>query len=366
MINILPRERIESALRHIEPDRTPIFEYVLLSPIADELLGRQSIDYAGDPDASRWFSFTSEFGWEKAVRQYAIDRVELAFRLDHDMMYVVPCPISTATLPDNSHDSSLQKEEDDPVQRVIQRNTFYERSNNLRSDESFLVYLYIKEELEKRDMDLPILAPACEHGVWTDTDLMQTMLLEPNVAHKHFSLATDRALKLIDQYIKYGIDQISVGGDIAGNRLIISPESYREFIVPEIRILSDYLHDNNKWAVNASDGNLWEIMDDFLIGCGVDGYLEIDMKAGMDLKRLKMAFGDQITFYGNMDCGNILSYSTPEEISQLTIQCIKDGYKGGGHIFCASNAITGSIPIRNYLAMVNAYRNYFGLSELKL
>ena len=41
-----PRQRIEAALRHQEPDRTPVFEYVLLSPIADQLLGRP---YGGDP-----------------------------------------------------------------------------------------------------------------------------------------------------------------------------------------------------------------------------------------------------------------------------------------------------------------------------
>ena len=48
--------------------------------------------------------------------------------------------------------------------------------------------------MQQRSADLPILAPAYVHGVWTDTDLMETMLLAPNVAHRHFSLATERAL----------------------------------------------------------------------------------------------------------------------------------------------------------------------------
>ena len=34
------RERIETALAHKQPDRTPVFEYVLLSPRADEILKR--------------------------------------------------------------------------------------------------------------------------------------------------------------------------------------------------------------------------------------------------------------------------------------------------------------------------------------
>ena len=51
------RERIEAALNHREPDRTPVFEYVLLSPVADQLLGRL---YAGDP--ANWSAMVREKG----------------------------------------------------------------------------------------------------------------------------------------------------------------------------------------------------------------------------------------------------------------------------------------------------------------
>ena len=37
--------RIEKAFRHEEPDRTPSFEYVLLSPIADLALGGKFYDF---------------------------------------------------------------------------------------------------------------------------------------------------------------------------------------------------------------------------------------------------------------------------------------------------------------------------------
>ena len=83
------RERIEAALGHRQPDRTPIFEYVLRSPRADELLGR---DYAADP--LHWNTAVAEKGWESAVRQNAVDQLDLAMLLGHDMMYVVPNPIS--------------------------------------------------------------------------------------------------------------------------------------------------------------------------------------------------------------------------------------------------------------------------------
>lgn len=359
------RKRVEAALKHQEPDRTPFFEYVLLSPVADIFLGRRFEDYAGDMDG--WLSMVKELGWENAVRQYAIDRVELAQKLGHDLLYVVPCPGPLASSQKDNPCALIymeEEEEDDPVERIIRRNSRFERTPTNLSDDSYIVYSFIKEELKKRELDIPILAPAYVHGVWTDVDLMQTMIMEPEIAHKHFTLATKRAMEYIDKYISLDLDQIGIGGDFAGNRLLISPQAYRQFIVPEVRALSQYIHKAGKWAVNASDGNLWEVMDDFLTGCEVDAYLEIDMNAGMDLKRLKAEYGDRYTLYGNMDCGNILTYSTPEDIRRYTVECIEAGMGNGGHAFCASNAITGSIPFKNYLAMVQGYREYFALPEI--
>lgn len=359
--NMTSRERIEAALRHETPDRTPIFEYVLLPPIADYVLGRPFVEYAGGN--RDWQRFSREAGWEAAVSQYAIDRLEIAERLGHDMLYVVPNPRPPAEKPKPNNAKPLP---DDPVERVRLRVASAEESLTAFHDDRFLVYECLKEEMARRDLDLPILVPAYAHGIWTDVDLMQTMLLEPEIARRHFRIATERTLLLIEKYIALGMEQIGVGGDFAGNRPLISPQAYREFIVPEVKILSRRIHKAGRWAVNASDGDLWSVIADFLIGCEVDGYLEIDMSAGMDMRRLKESYGDRITLYGNMDCGNILSFGTPEEIRRQTRECVEAGWGNGGHIFCASNAITESVPAANYLAMVNEYRDMFGLPNMSL
>ncbi len=345
------RERVTAALQHRTPDRTPVFEYVLLSPVADQLLGRP---YAADP--ANWEGFVAARGWAGAVRQSAIDRVELAARLGHDMLYVYPPPPE----PSRSAVAEPELEPDDPVERLRRRN---ERAAAAPppGDRDMLIYALVREEMHARGMDLPILAPAYAHGVWTDVDLMQTMLLAPDVAHAHFALATRRALALVERYLALGIEQIGVGGDFAGNRLIISPDLYRRFIVPEVRIVSRRIHAGGAYAVNASDGNLWPVIDDFLLATEVD--LEIDMHAGMDMAKLKASHGHRITLYGNLDCGNTLSFGTPEAVRAHTLACLEAGWGNGGHILCASNAIAASVPLANYLAVVNAYRDMFGLPE---
>lgn len=361
------RSRIEAAFKHQEPDRTPIFEYVLIGARAGDILGRPLIDYSEDMDG--WLSFAEEEGFEKAVRSYARDRVEIAFRLGHDMLYVCPNPIPGS---DYVYDPLSQLDEhfdlediSDPVVRLRERNSRVENEliKPLPQD-SYLVFRYLKEEMNKIGLDLPIFAPAYFHGIWNDVDLMQALLLAPETAHTHFSLATQRALSIIDDYHELGIEMIGIGGDFAGNTPLISPEAYKTFIVPEVRILADYIRSLGKLSINATDGNLWSVIDDFLINCGVDGYMEIDYGAGMDLGKLKKEFGGKITFLGNMDCGNILSFSSPDEIRRITHEILDAGYGDGGHIFSASNAITPSIPLENYMAMVNAYREYFSLPEI--
>ncbi|NQT52670.1 hypothetical protein HQ576_11490, partial [bacterium] len=188
----------------------------------------------------------------------------------------------------------------------------------------------------------------------------------PDVAHGHFAQCTRSALASIEAYLELGIELIGVGGDFAGTRPLISPEAYRTFIVPEVRTCSRRIHAAGAWAVNASDGDLWEVIDDFLTGCEVDGYLEIDLHAGMDLRRLKERYGDRVTLLGNLDCGNTLSFGSTDDVRRHTIECLEAGMGRGGHILCASNAITASVSLENYLALVGAYRDFFGLPPLVL
>ena len=352
------RQRITCALEHREPDRTPLFEYVLLSPLADFFLGHV---HAGDPD--NWAQLEAKLGWHQAVRQYAIDMLDLATRLDHDMLYVIPNWTANTGRPTATDD---KQPPDDPVECLQLRNQEQANSPAGLSDERLLIYNDLREEMCRRELDLPILAPAYTHGIWTDIDLMQTMLLDPEVAHEHFRLATRQALAMTERYLELGIDQIGVGGDIAGNDPLISPVMYHTFIMPEVRQVVRRIHKAGAWAVTASDGNLWSIIDDWLLGCEVDGYLEIDYHAGMDLALLKPRFGQRVTFYGNMDPGLTLSFASPDEVRQATITCLQAGWGQGGHVFCSSNAITASVPPANYLVMLTAYRDFFGLEPLVL
>lgn len=351
------RQRVEAALRHQSVDRTPVFEYVLLSPVADQILDRP---LALSPEV--WNSLVAEVGVEAAARRIALDALDLAQTLGHDLLYVCPNPRARDRLSAGTHATEMNLA--DPVEALQRRNAAHEAAPALFSDEQLLAYTALFEEMRRRELDLPVLAPAYGHGVWTDVTLMQAMLLDPAGAHTHFCLATRDSVAHVRQYAALGIDMVGVGGDFAGTVPIISPTAYREFIMPEVRAVSRAAHAAGCWSANASDGNLWPVINDYLLGCEVDGYLEIDMHAGMDLGTLKERYGARITLIGNLDCGNILSFGTPADVRRHTLDCLEAGWGNGGHILCASNAITAAVSARNYLAIVRAYRERFALPPL--
>ncbi len=355
------RERIDRVMRHEQADRTPIFEYVFSKTVPEALLGRRYYNY--DYDTDEWDARVAEVGIEAALKQYVADRLDLCELLGHDMLYVIPNPGwgEGRAFPDRQvYDA------DDPVECLIARNERWrwEQDANPTDPTRFLVYDLLVEEMARRGLAPDLFAPCYCHGASTDAVLLQSMLLDEEATREHYALCTRDALRYVAEYAKRGVRHIGVGGDFSGNRPIISPECYRKYIVPEVRKNAEAAHAVGAWAVNASDGDLWPVIDDFLIGCGADAYMEIDARAGMDLRRLKALYGDRVTLYGNIDCGAALSYDSPDALRALTLRCLEDGAGNGGHIFTASNAITSTIPVVNYLAMVNAYRAYFGLPEV--
>jgi hypothetical protein len=212
------KNRIEKVFQHEAPDRTPFFEYCLNSKeITRRVLGR-------DASYLIWEACVKEKGWENAVRQVAVDRLDIAEFFGHDMMYVVRNPGP----PVDARPTNVQDEEiDDPVEKVARRNKAKREAGVNFSEDGFLVYKLMNDEMEKRGIDIPILVPAYMHGVWTDIDLMQAMVLEPDVAKEHFKIATEHASALIDRYLDLKIKLIGIGGDFAGNAPLISPDCYR-------------------------------------------------------------------------------------------------------------------------------------------
>jgi uroporphyrinogen-III decarboxylase len=70
----------------------------------------------------------------------------------------------------------------------------------------------------------------------------------------------------------------------------------------------------------------------------------------MDLKQLKVDYGDRITLVGGLDL-RILEAGTPEETRRFGAYLLET-LGPTGYIYCSSNSITPNMKPENYRAMI--------------
>lgn len=80
--------------------------------------------------------------------------------------------------------------------------------------------------------------------------------------------------------------------------------------------------------------------------------------AGMDIGDAKAKFGDKVCLLGNVSCAFSLVTGTVEEVRQETKEVIRKAGKGGGLICMSSNSIHSGVKPENYVAIVEAIREY--------
>ncbi len=231
------------------------------------------------------------------------------------------------------------------------------------ADDSLLVWRAVRRMADEEGLNLAFFAAAYTVGAATlPPYLFEWFIRDREALHRYYerNALVGRDLGLI--LAQEGADIVALGGDLACDHgPVISPADYREFIMPGVRLQSRALHEVGAFTTNASDGNLWPILHDFLIGAEVDGFEEIDIVAGMDMARLKAELGDRITFIGNMDIRHLLTSGTVEQAREATFRCLDAGRPNGGHILMSSNCIHESVKTELFMAYVEAYREYFGL-----
>jgi uroporphyrinogen decarboxylase len=81
--------------------------------------------------------------------------------------------------------------------------------------------------------------------------------------------------------------------------------------------------------------------------------------AGMDTKRLKREFGDDIVFWGGgCDSQRILPFGSPWEVTDEVKRRVDDLAPGGGFVFAPIHNIQVDVPPENIVAMFEAAREH--------
>jgi uroporphyrinogen decarboxylase len=189
-------------------------------------------------------------------------------------------------------------------------------------------------------------------------NLMLKMFDDPDFVHRIAGLTFDYNVRLLELLVEAGLDVLIIEDDIADKNFpLISPAQFKEFINPYNRRLVELAHGKGLKVVRHSDGNLWPLLD-VLIDSGYDGLNPLEPQAGMDLKRVKEYCGDRLCLLGNIDCIDLLTSGSPEEVKAAVRQAIRDAGQGGGLIVCSSNSLHPGVDPENCRAMFEAVHEY--------
>ncbi|MCL2362989.1 MAG: hypothetical protein FWC73_14405 [Defluviitaleaceae bacterium] len=154
---------------------------------------------------------------------------------------------------------------------------------------------------------------------------------EPDNLKKFVNLLADMNIEIIRRYAEFGVDGI-INCDDWGlqNRLMISPDSWREIWKPAYKRVYDAAHAAGLDTWLHSCGYILDIMED-LIEIGLD-VIDMDQQMNMGLDNLQK-FTGRITFFAPVDIQAVMPNGNPEEIKAYCRKMSEYlGTKAGGLI----------------------------------
>jgi hypothetical protein len=378
-----PRERVQAAFEKRETDKVPIGHISSSAEVASALLGRDAHVGGGK---QQWREAAAHWQGEAAHQEFLErsfqDALDLARVLDNDLVRVSYWRYDrkpTRRIDDYTFLYETGPEEDwrvlryDPASEECQilparpqaRLTLDDLARQVEAGERALADYRLGEgsfAFEVRAQRLLGREYAFRVGAvglgipLTDTDVwLEAMLLRPDVVERLFDLQVEHARRNVAFLAPLGFRYFFGGLDFAGNdRTMYSPRLFHELLLPRIARITEICHGAGGYHLFASDGDLWSVADDLFGPLGVDGYYEIDRRAGMDLGRLRSRF-PHLTCMGNISSHTVHRGSRAEVVAEA-LSCLEEAKRSRGIIVGTSNAFVPGTPIGNVRALLGTIR----------
>jgi uroporphyrinogen decarboxylase len=223
-------------------------------------------------------------------------------------------------------------------------------------DEARFRQVAILRELAPKDLMLVVNGGGILGADYSE-EFCEWMFDEPEIidgiANKRLSDGVETARRFRD----LGAEAVISPSDIADNSgPFFSPPQMDRWIYPFLKHWSDALRAMDLFSILHSDGNLMPYVDQ-LADSGIDALQAIDPVAGMDIVATKAKVAGRLCLCGNVDCGMLLM-GTPEKVFDATRELLLACKPGGGFVLGASNAVQPEVPVANYRAMIEAWKEY--------
>ena len=181
------------------------------------------------------------------------------------------------------------------------------------------------------------------------------MVANPDLAFEIMRHVADFYIGLLDGVmtnVGERTDLIWTSDDIAHQHgMLISLRLWRELIAPHHERLNRRIHELGTRVMYHSCGAIRPFIPD-LIGIGTDVLDVLQFSADqMDPREIKAEFGERLCFHGGMDVQSTLPFGTEDEVRQVVRERINVLGCGGGYILAPTHNVQVDTPPANIVAM---------------
>jgi len=374
---MLPKERVAAIFEHEPTDRVPIYMGSFSSRIASDVLGRPNACVGGGVNqfyesCAWWEGDEAHAAFEERCFQDAMD---LPTALDLD--YVRPAYWRLREKPTRRIDAlTFLYGDPDGAYRVMRfdpETELYQIIDQRPTPHTTIEG--IEQRVEAMEKSLPDYQPTeaiaadwqramAVHGEaravqagWVGVGVprepvwLEATALRPDLVARYLDVCAERACRNAAVLGGLGACYAHGGGDFAGNTgPLYSPRAFHELMLPALRKISEACHRCGVYHMFASDGDLWPVADDLFGASGVDAYYEIEVAAGMDLRRLRETF-PHLTLLGGINSAT-LHRGTRDDVARETMAALEVAHECGSLMVGCSNLIVCQTPMASFEAMM--------------
>ena len=152
------------------------------------------------------------------------------------------------------------------------------------------------------------------------------------------------------------LDGFVIWGDVAyRNNLFFSPDYWRQYFKPWVKAIAEHAHSKGLMVIYHGCGNVHKILDDY-IEIGIDAMNPLEAKADLDAVELRKQYGHKLGICGN---SNIQVWETgdKDKIRKEVLRKL-NAAKGGGYIFQSDHSVASDVSGHTYDYIVKLVREY--------
>jgi len=196
--------------------------------------------------------------------------------------------------------------------------------------------------------------------VYVNTEQLLILMLEdPEWIKEIVDVGSQLIIDTLEMILKEGLifDALWTFNDMGyKNSSLFSPTMYAQIIGPSDKKRNEWCHENGIQTILHSCGCIKGLIP-AIIEHGFDCLQPLEVKAGMNLKELKLTYGDKIALFGGI---NVMNMEDPDD-SKIENE-IKEKFEiampGGGYLYHSDHSIPPDISFRKYQFVVDCVKKY--------